>query len=91
MTWVHGPRSTLGLPTFEEGETPMERDERASSWQTHGLSRCEITKGLRKSVPAKYVATRSVDRPEARMTSKRTMAVETNNMMCAMKTREQEL
>jgi hypothetical protein len=51
----------------------------------------EITKGLRKSVPAKYVATRSVDRPEARMTSKRTMAVETNNMMCAMKTREQEL
>ena len=25
MTWVHGPRSTLGLPTFEEGETPMER------------------------------------------------------------------
>jgi hypothetical protein len=51
----------------------------------------EITKGLRKSVPAKYVATRSVDRPEARMTSKRTMAVATNNMMCAMKTPEQEL
>jgi hypothetical protein len=52
----------------------------------------EITKGLRKSVPAKYVAhCEGVDRPEARMTSKRTMAVETNNMMCAMKTREQEL
>ena len=41
----------------------------------------EITKGLRKSVPTKYAATRSADGPGARMPSKRAMALLTNRYL----------